>query len=76
LTPAPSKGRSKPKSGPTRAARQDANRRESERALREELADAEQRLRAAEKTLREAERERNAAERTVASLRSKLEHRG
>jgi hypothetical protein len=76
LTSAPSKERSKPKSGPTRAARQDVKRRERERALREELADAEQRLRAAEKTLRDAERERNAAERTVASLRSKLERRG
>jgi hypothetical protein len=72
LTPAPSKERPKPTSGPTRAEQKNAKRRERDRALREELAGAEQRLREAEKALREAERERKAAERAVASIRSKL----
>jgi hypothetical protein len=73
IAPAPSKERAKATSGPTRADQQDAKRRERERALRGELADAEQRLQEAEKALREAERERTAAERAVAALRTKLE---
>jgi hypothetical protein len=73
LTPAPAKKHAGSASGPTRAQREDAKRRERERALREELADAEQRLQDAEKALREADRERKAAERSVLSLRSKLD---
>jgi hypothetical protein len=73
MTPPASKERAKPTSGPTRAEQQDAKRRERERALRGELADAEQRLQKAEKALRNAERERTAAERVVSKLRAKLE---
>jgi hypothetical protein len=72
MTPAPPKS-GKRTSGPTRSEVEDAKRRERERALREELADAENRLQAAEKATREAERERRAAERAVTSLRSKLD---
>lgn len=74
MTPAPSKGRAKTASGPTRAELEDAKRREREQALRGELAAAEQRLREAENALRKAERERKSAERAVAAIRSKLEH--
>jgi hypothetical protein len=71
MTPAPPKKSAKRTSGPSRAEREDAKRRE--RALREDLADAEERLREAEKAVREAERERKAAERAVTSLKSKLD---
>ena len=73
MTPASPKKSAKRTPGPTRAEREDAKRRERERALREELADAEQRLQEAERAVREAERERKAAERAVTSLRSKLD---
>jgi hypothetical protein len=76
LTPAPSKERAKPASGPTRADQQNAKRREREQVLRGELANAEQRLQEAEKALREADRERRVAESAVASIRSKLERSG
>ena len=72
LTPAPSK-RSKKSSGPTRAEQQEQRQRVREQALRDELAEAEERLQAAERALREAEREQQSAERAVTSIRKKLE---
>lgn len=51
----------------------DEKRRERERALRDELARAEQHLDEAERSVQEAERKRTKAERVVASIRAKLE---
>jgi len=72
MTPPPAE-RPKGKSAPGRAERQEVKRREHEKVLREELADAERRSLEAEKTEREAERERKAAERAVAAIREQLD---
>ena len=70
MAPAPRK-QSK-RADPSRMEELEAKRRESEQTLREELAEAEERLQQAVTTAREAEREQKAAERSVASLRAKL----
>jgi hypothetical protein len=72
MAPAPSKKRGKPATRPTRADREAAKRREREKVLREELADAEKRLRETERAVRDAEREQKAAEREVAAIEAKL----
>lgn len=56
-----------------RAERDEKKRHERERALRAELAEAEEALAAAEKAVRAAERERSKAERAVTSARAKLD---
>ena len=56
-----------------RAEREAEKRLERERALRAELADAQEALKAAEKAVRAAERERTKAERAVASVQTKLD---
>ncbi len=56
-----------------RAEREAEKRLERERALRAELADAQEALDAAAKAVREAERERAKAERAVASVQTKLD---
>ena len=71
LTPAPSKPSRT--SGPTRAEHQETRRSEREQSLRDELAEAEERLRAAAKAVHEAAREQESAERAVTSIRKKLE---
>ena len=72
-TPTTAKGRKGAPRADTRAKRQDEERSKRAKALRRELADAEEALREAEKAVSAAERERAKAERAVASIQAKLD---
>ncbi|MDQ3671898.1 MAG: hypothetical protein M3364_05595 [Actinomycetota bacterium] len=74
MTPGPLPERAKTrKAASSRNERQEARRREREKALRGELAEAEQRSRDAQNAVRAAEREHKAAERALAAIRATLE---
>ena len=72
----PRSARKQSSTGASRRKREDENRRERERALRDELADAEDALDAAQRAERQASKARERAERDVASLRARLERLG
>jgi hypothetical protein len=71
VAPAPARGGRGAASEP--AAKREEKRRERERALRAELAQAERDLNEAERSVHDAERKRAQAERAVTALRAKLE---